>query len=252
MKFNTYLGRKVEGAYEKYLEASKTAENHKPGIIEKPITRKIQDGNEYLILPGRKHGNYEYPDLLVSAKRSHNGENWNKAHESLKQEDSFMLTLRQYVDFLNLLKSGIAHDGAGSLVNKKELDAILDDILTVRAPWRAEWLDAKFGSKGILKKSYSITYHKITPNGDLEEATEPLDDCLLSNKQINLEEWLRKATSQGLPAPDTSNGSLHYLSPANGTVARFIACSDGVGLNCSRDPEYSYSSLGVRAARDEV
>ncbi|MBI2507429.1 hypothetical protein HYV89_00575 [Candidatus Woesearchaeota archaeon] len=248
MKFNTYFGKKVEGAYEKYLEESKTAENHTE-LIEKPITGKIQNGNEYLILPGRKHGSYEYPDLLVSAKRSHNGEKWNQAHESLKQENSFMLTLRQYVDFLNLLKSGKAYDGNGKGIDKTRLDGILDDIATVRSPWRAEWLDAKFSSKGIVKKSYSIAYHKITLNGDLEEVTEPLDDCLLSDKQINLEDWLRKATPHGLPAPDTSNGSLYYWPPANRKVARFWSYSGWAGLVCGRDPGGSDSSLGVRAAK---
>ena len=119
MKFNTYLGKKVEGSFEKYLEENKNSEINKPEVREEPVVKNIQNGNEYLILPGRKHESYEYPDLLVSAKRIHNGENWKQAHESLKQENSLMLTVRQYLDFLNMLKSGRAYDGDGRQINKQ-------------------------------------------------------------------------------------------------------------------------------------
>src|SRR3990167_8791027 len=140
---NKIFGIETSKAYKDYLERAKNPQNgneeQRPPEI-KPIPSNIQNPNSYLILPGRKHGNYEYPDLLVSTARTHQGENWSQACESLKQEDSFMLTIRQYVDFLNTLKSGNAYDGAGKKADKKALDGILDDILTIRDPWRGEWL----------------------------------------------------------------------------------------------------------------
>ena len=42
------------------------------------------------------------------------------------------------------------------------------------------------------------------------------------------------------------------ISKKNGYVARFYAGSDCAGLNCGRDSDYSYSSLGVTFVRKKV
>ncbi|MBI2673242.1 hypothetical protein HYX19_03210 [Candidatus Woesearchaeota archaeon] len=62
---------------------------------------------------------------------------------------------------------------------------------------------------------------------------------------IDLGDWLERANSQGLPPKDVKSGSLYYLNPKNGAVARFFANSGWAGLY----PRYSDSGLGVRAAR---
>ena len=252
MKLDKYLGKPIEGSFEKYLEANKNSENQKPETKEKPATKNIQNGNEYLILPGRKHENYEYPDLLVARKRTHQGESWNQAHDSLKQENSLMLTTRQFVDFLNMLKSGRAYDGNGKLTDKSKLDEILDEIITVRKPERAERLDAKFSSQGIIRKQFYITYYKID-NGRLVETTEELhQDTLMDDKSpgIDLDYLINvDATHQGLPPKNIAQGKLHYWHPRNGAVAWFWAYSGRAGLFCFRGPGNSFSSLGVRAAK---
>ncbi len=69
-------------------------------------------------------------------KTTHQGKNWKDSHSALNQEGAFMPTIRQFVDFLNLLRSGKAYDGRGKLVDKSKLDGILDEIYTVRDPWR--------------------------------------------------------------------------------------------------------------------
>ena len=199
---------------------------------------------DYVILEGRTHGSYEYPDILVAKQRSLQGKNWHKAQEALEAEGRFMPTIRQYVDFLTLLKSGKAYDGAGKKINNQELDSILDDILTVRNPWRAEWLDASFSKQG---QEFYISYHRLN-QGKLEQVTEPLQECLMQDKTpgIDIESWLQNANEQGLPSQSTKQEKLYFLHPREGRVAGFGADSVRASLDCDGYPRGSGSALGVR------
>jgi len=60
-----------------------------------------------IILPGKEYSNYTYPDLLVSMEKSHLGETWNNCYEALQQEGQFMLTIRQFVDFIAINTSSL-------------------------------------------------------------------------------------------------------------------------------------------------
>ena len=228
------------------LSTSTTPQNNSP-----PRPSSIPNPETYLVLPGKSHGSYSYPDLLVPTQRTHLGETWDQVSQSVPRE-GIMLTIRQYADFLSHLKSGRAvYDGKGARFDQSKVNALLDDILTVRSPYRAEWLDAKFSKMGLVRATWNITYHKIENDGRLTEVTEPLQDCLRENKTpgINLEYWLNNATQQGLPPKDTPNGNLYYWNPSDGRVARFGADSDGVDLGCNWDPRYSDGGLGVRVAK---
>ena len=208
------------------------------------IQEKQSLGN-YLILEGRAHGSYEYPDTLIAKKRSMQSKKWQEAQDALKAEGKFMPTIRQYADFLNLLKSGNAYDGKGHAIAKSELDSILDEILELRNPYRAEHLDASFSKQG---EQFYITYHKFNSAGKLEQVTEPLQERLMQDKipGINLEDWLKKANEQGLPSPKAKQGRLYYWCPREGRVAGFDASSNGANLDCDWDPQTSNSALGVR------
>ena len=232
---------------EKYLLVPQPAANP----TNPPTPTKIPNPDTYLILPEHTHGGYSYPDLLVPVARTHLNENWEQCSERVAQEGSLMLTPRQYADFLSHLRSGKVHDGTGARVDSGRINALLDDILTVRDPYRAEWLDAKFSKSGLVRKSWSITYHKIKPDGTLERVTEPLHECLRDNKTpgIDLDYWLSHATTQGLPPKNNPSGSLYYWHPRDGAVVRFRAYFDRVRLDCDRNPQYSDGGLGVRAAK---
>ena len=205
----------------------------------------IPSPEQYILLPGRAHGSYEYPDTLIAKGRSIQSKKWQEAQDALKAEGKFMPTIRQYADFLNLLKSGNAYDGKGHAIAKSELDSILKDIITVRDPWRAEWLDASFSKQG---EQFYIKYHTFNSAGSLEQVTEPLQECLMQDKisGINLEDWLKKANEQGLPSPKAKQGRLYYWCPREGRVAGFDASSNGANLDCDWDPQTSNSALGVR------
>ena len=240
------FGQKVDGAYKKYLVRTK---NQKPKPVEQetPITpaTNIANPESYLILQGRTHGSYSYPDLIVSMEKYHHNKNWDDAHKALHAGDAYMLTIRQFVDFINLLKTGKAFNGKGKQADKATLDKILDEILAVKSPWRAEWLDAKFSDLGI-------TYH-VLDNKNIKPVTEPLEDCLMEDKTpgIDLDSWLNNATSQGLPAKKTKTGSIYYWYPIKDQVAGFWSDSNWAYLVCDWYPDFSNSVLGVRVAREK-
>ncbi len=203
----------------------------------------------FLILDDKTHGSYSYPDLMVAKSLSHHGKNWYQSHETLHAEGFEMLTLRQFVDFLNLLKSGRAFDGKGNKVSSSELEIILKEITEQRDPWRAEWLDAQFKEKkGKLHIDYE---HRIVKGKLTAQKSEPLACYLAEDKLpgIDLDDYLKRATSQGLPPNDVKSGSLYYWSPADGYVAWFRAIAGRAGLNCRGYPRDSITALGVRRRR---
>lgn len=214
-----------------------------------PSPANIADPKDYLILEHRTHGSYSYSDLLVAKSLSHHGKNWYQCHQALHQESFEMLTLRQFVDFLNLLKSGKVFDGKGNQVSSSELETILKEITEQRDPWRAEWLDADFK---VVKDKLHITYEHHYVHGNLQpQKSEPLQGCLMKDKTpgIDLNDYPQRATSQGMPPADVKSGSLYYWSPTNGGVARFWAIADRVSLYCRDNPLGSSAALGVRRRR---
>ena len=249
---DTIFGKKVEGAMERVfakLDAEKKEEKEetKPNIEPANIPNRKQ----YIILPGKTHGTYSYPDLLVSAEKRYHGKNWNQAHEELHKENSFMLTIRQFADFLNLLKSGNAFLGNGNKADSKLLEDVLDEIITARNPWRSEWLDADFK---IINEKLHINYghemkNKILVPGYSEETI----GCLMQDKTpgIDFANWLKNADYHGLPKTSIKDGSLYYWHPRqdNNSVAGFNSFSGRAYLDCYGDSQFSGSALGVRPAK---
>ena len=247
-------------AYEKVMKKLENKEIEEPKIIPAPLDAK--DSANYILLPQTK----DHPDLYIAKRRlsikdlnqpsaqlQDNNQGyigdikWKQAIDLNTSLGNFTLPPVYFVEFLNLLRSGRAFDGKGSILSKATLDQVLNEILAVRDPYRAEWLDAKFGNN-------TIRHHKFDSNGKLTEVTEPLEECLMQDKTpgINLDYWLRNPTPQGLPRNDTPDGDLYYWHPQNNAVALFGAFSDRAGLNCYRDPQGSYLALGVRGAKIKV
>ena len=175
--------------------------------------------------------------------------NWEQALNLNKELGNFTLNPKLFAEFLKLLKSGRAFNGAGKKVDPKELEQILNEITEVRNPWRAEWLDNKYSKSN---DKIQVTYHKFDSSGNLVEVTEQLDpETLIQNKTpgINLEDWIENPTLQGLPKSNVKDGSLYFWQPTEGRVARFVAGADGAGLGCYGGPLGSDPGLGVRAAK---
>ena|SRR3989344_1346729 len=227
-----------------------------------PSPSVIPNREQYIILPTKNHGKYSYPDMLVAMDLTHLGKTWYDTHKLLAAEGDKMLTIRQFVDFVNLIKTGRAFNGAGRPVDKRRLDTILDNITAVRDPYRAEWLDADFKvldkKFGLFGGKVAMNYGHTMVNGVLTptKRDEVLEGYLAEDKKpgIDMNDWLARATYQGLPPADVKNGNLWYWQPGkdNNSVARFGASSGWAYLSCDRNPTNSNSSLGVRAAREKI
>ena len=215
---------------------------------------KVTEPEKYLILPGNSHGKYNYDNSLISVEKTLHNKNWFDCHKELLKQGYHMPTIPQFIDFLNLLKSGKAFHANGTKADTKLLERILDEILTVKSPWRSEWLDADFKVKGNdLYVNYS---HTLDAKGNLlPKYSEKLTDYLTEDKTpgIDLNEWLKDANVHGLPKPNIKNGNLYYWAPDrdNNSVAGFLADSVRAALNCDRYPTYTYSDLGVRIITGE-
>jgi hypothetical protein len=257
-----FMGKPIEGSLEKALAGAPSFQvAPAPQVAQNPPTpaNGISKPQDYIILPGVAHGNYSYPDLLVAMNKTHHGKNWYNAHEALSQEGNFMLGIRQFTDFLNLLRTGKAYDGAGKLINSQKIEGILDDIYKVESSWRSEWLDADFkvldkkfglfGGKVVMNYEHRIINGKLTPTRKDEVLEGYLDET--KNPGIDLADWLTRATYQGLPPSDVKMGSLYYYKPGkdNNSVAGFGAGSGRAVLDCGGDPSGTGAALGVRAAR---
>jgi hypothetical protein len=234
---------------------------------------------DFVLLQGRSHGNYSYPNLFVNMYRlglnksvetaaknlrysiantakEKNGRdyigdiNWEQGLKLNLSLGGRTLSPRQYVDFLGLLKSGNAVDGNGTKIPKKKLTEVFNEIVQVREPWRAEWLDADF--KYLNEKLLIYSQHKLV-NGNLDASyKKELEGCLIQDATpgIDFDYWLKNATIEGLPPANNSKGKLYYWCPDkdNNSVAGFGADSGWAGLLCYRNPSFTYSSLGVRLA----
>ncbi len=252
---DSFMDKSVEGAIERVLSTQQqTPATAQPKSKRKKTPASSQsNNNEYIILEGKKHGNYSYPDLLIPTELSYKNKNWNDTHELLQKNNEYMLTIRQFVDFLNLLKSGNAFYESGKQIPQARLDEVLNDIIEVRDPWRSEWLDAKFSKKAkLFKNDWAVIYHEIT-NGKSNEVTASLEDYLVEDKipGIDFDDWLKNANNHGLPKQNIKDGKLYFYHPRDGAVARFGANSGRADLGCGRDPDSSDSSLGVRAAHEK-
>ena len=194
-------------------------------------TAKEQNGHDYL-------GNINHPQSLDLAKAL----------------SFFTLPVSYFREHLRNLREGflgniLVYDGKGKKLERKELEALFNEITEVRSPWRAEWLNDRCIEK---KKDIYVVRNKFDSSGKLTEATEQLDkDALRQNKLpgISLDEWLNNSTEQGLPRKNIQDGSLYYWNPVANSVARFDADSDGAFLGYSWYPWGSYAVLGVRVAR---
>ncbi len=229
----TYMGMPIKGAMERlFAEEEEMAKKAQTPSIDMPNNMPELSGYIYVPSAG----------IYMAKQRTHFGLNWYDCHKQLHKENLLMPTIPQFISYINYLKQNNDIKDA----TKQEIESILDDILTVRNPWRGEWLDADFK----FEKELYIHYNHRTINGQLvPQNKELLTDYLTENKilGISLDDWLSNTNNHGLPKPDVKKGELYYMAPMrdNNSVARFNANSDGAGLNCNGDPNVSDASLGV-------
>ena len=284
----TFMGKPVAGAMKRVLEGNTSPQNNPVPVPSFHIITNISNLEDYIFLQGKTHGTYSYPDLLVSKyrlgmspeveqaasefgyslansgrerhKRDFIGNiNWEQALKLNLGLGGGTLNPRQFEDFLLLLKSGDALDGTGRKIGRNELDEILDEITTVRSPYRAEWLDADFKYLDRLAVGVTIpddkagklwlySDHRLDSNRTLDaNYKKELESCLMTKgSKINLSTM----NDQGMPTQEGNDFQYWCPDKDNKSVAWFVAYSGRAVLNCYWYPTNTNSSLGVRHVRE--
>ena len=229
----TFMGKPVAGSLERVLAGLNTNPTQSSPQVQ-PIISAAPDLQGYIYVPSI--------GLYLAKQRTHTGLNWNQTHEELQKENLRMPTIYEFKEFLKYLKQ---NPNGLSDASSQEIATVIDDILTVRSPWRSEWLDAKFEKRG--KELYVI--EKNNPS-----SAQLLEKCLMKDREpgIDFDEWLNNSTKQGLPNTKAKKGQLYYWYPRDTAVARFAANSGRAILVCGRYPTGTYSSLGVFACAEGV
>ena len=183
--------------------------------------------------------------------------NWNEALRINQALGNKTLNPKEGLDFLKLLYLGSerkikVYNVSGKQIDSKLCEKYFSDIVKIKSPQRAEWLDADFKTNGKDLEIHSN--HIFDSNGKIiNYDSELLDkDTLMKDKTpgISLEDWINNPTRQGLPTKKTKSGDFNYWYPRSddNSVARFYDSGDWVVLNCFGDPSFGDSNLGVRGA----
>lgn len=191
----------------------------------------------YLLLPGRTHGKYEYPDTLVSLERDiYTDVNWHKFQEKLHKKHTFALSLRQGLDFLLLLTSNEKiYDGKGNKIPDLRKASLLYELRTQNGTMQSEeQLDAYFDICGGALTLQ--TEHRFNRRGELESFySEEVGTALRKDCRIELASCNRA----GLPLKEGND--LGYVHPPGSpsSIAKFIVDrKEGLALHCTVDPHF--------------
>jgi len=175
--------------------------------------------------------------------------NWEQAMK-LALSFGLPLTLGDHKFFRKILDQGRrgeikVYNGEGKIVDSRECEQLYDEVMGQRNPWRGEYLDAHFES-GEDEVFYLLSDHRLQERILRPQRREELDSSTYrKNGFVDFSSF----TKQGLPTKLESGKqrNLYYFHPQDRSVAWFVAYSGRVVLYCNRDPQVSYSGLGVRA-----
>jgi len=234
-----FAGIKIDGAGKRYFERLERLERlereekaKSESEIKPEITPTNVNINDFIYVPSA--------NCYLAKQRTHLGADWNDCHKQLHQESLLMPTIPQFISYINYLKANPNGTPSGD-ATKEEIASILDDILTFRAPWRAEWLDAFFTKQN--NQLYINYNYRTDSNGNLTpKNSEPLEKCLIEDGYADV----LNGNKQGLPTKKSTKGKgIYYWHPRENYVARFSAGSDGAYLKCYGDPSDWDSGFGV-------
>ena len=190
--------------------------------------------------------------------------NWFETHRELKDNVARMPTIREFVDFIALVRSGKAFDGKGNKVSQKKVDFILNEIFSPEHECEAEFLDARFHTDCSIETLFIDYSHRVNNMGDVKPGcSEPLDNAKYLKEDrkpgIDLEDWLLHSSIYGLPASRVKTGLINYGAPKissfsssqEGSVARFCKGSNqgSISLDCNIPSLSCDAWLGVRPVR---
>jgi hypothetical protein len=228
------------------VEPPKDDPDPKPRYIELPARNCWEEGLEH---------DYHYPATLVSIARSRTGMSWNEAQADLHKNGAFMLTPRQFVDFLRQLRSlKPVYDEHGRIVDHNTRAEILLEILDPVGS-AGEHLDTLIARPkqhwyGLTSKDFTLRYHVVNDDGSVEAKSGGIrcfsgDDFLFS-----LDDWLKTRTWHGMPphvVPEA--GDIKYISPSRDLSAVAFSRHARTCFSANTDPAWQYGWISVREAK---
>lgn len=157
--------------------------------------QKLED---YVILPGRSHDDYEYPDVLVGT-RLESVESWGRSQQKVVDKNHFILTPRQYLDFWLMLGKGNRlfnkiYLGNGKKAKEEDLDRIREEFLG--SGYKIEVLDARFITN-YDGASYMLSEHRLRNGLMLPNKIDQVDFSPFPSYSYG--HALRKFDKNGLP-----------------------------------------------------
>lgn len=211
------------------------------------------DLKNYIILEGRVHqGNritekQSYNDMLVSIYPYRRNYTYPESVNVLEKEQAYGLRLRQFVDFLKLLRTGKAYNGEGKIIPEYRINKIYSKITNGKKR-HTEWIIGNFENKksngerddsstlSLISKDYVRNEHIEIPNQIGFYVGMNTDIEIFKGKFIDMDDWINRADWLGFPPRDVKEGLTAYLPPTSEQQYRFCLTADGqTQLRCCRD-----------------
>lgn len=234
------------------------------------------DLDKCIILPGKKHENYRYEDLVVSMHKlgySRSIENIAnhygfEVHFPSKESNecnyiggvecgnflllnsalgNMTLNLRQLFDLKNLLTEGVffkkkIYNGKGDQIFQYILKDIYSEIFLKRNPLRGEFIDNAYSSNINGSLIYSSN-HRLENGALIPQRIGIVEKYLKEPCFIDSE----SCTSAGLPIKE--GWDLYYIPPVNDSVSCIIANENTVIIDCSVPRKTKDYAIGIRPVR---
>jgi len=185
--------------------------------------------------PTLKHG------IPIAKERKKLGKDWVNVHLELNSQRFHMPTIKQFIDFLKLLRSGEVCDLVGQRLSIDEITDIYGKITKRRTPIEDIWLDARFYTVNYRAKRLIIDEeHRGKAQIDLRHLTHlrfisPLESWALGKcikKESCYIDLLNSKNPHGLPTVKNESDQFRLWPPKKEHTAVFRA-GEEVGLYCS-------------------
>lgn len=213
------------------------------------VQARLDNPKDYIRIPNTR--------ILIAKQETHKGKNWEETHYLLSEQGLFMPSPAIFLPYFLKIKEAAEgrvtlYDGSNNPIRRPEADDLYKYMTSAHRSGCWTWLDAKFTQQ--RGKWYVESNHKVDSQGrskKLVGTRQPLEDCLKEDAYTDL-----RFNSQGLAVSKSSNqnyalgSNIYFYQPIDGTVAGFGAGSDGVRLDCLRDPAVSSPGLGVFACAE--
>jgi len=205
--------------------------------LEEGIKIILADKSNYIWIPEDDIAIGEKKQLILTDFPFIFNLNWADFHKALFKHERGVPSSVDRLNLHILLSSDkTVYDGNKNQIRHDKLEEIKRVALTDCR----EHTSTRFSSgKNGLIVNHS---HIIDENGTLRPLySKPLEDCVMENRVIV---ELRSFNSQGFPtkksevAKYVKGGSIVYLCPAEGAVARFVVDTGRASLNCNWNPSY--------------